>query len=117
MKKILYTVMLSFMLLVITGCNKTKTFTISLDSNASTGYAWVYTMSEEGIVKEIKNEYVTPDTDAVGIPGKQIFSFEGLKEGQVTLTFSYERSFEEESSIDTKTYHLVVDKNLKIVEK
>jgi inhibitor of cysteine peptidase len=50
-------------------------FVIELESNASTGYQWTATSSDETVVSEQSDEYVQPSTDALGAPGSQRFVF------------------------------------------
>ena len=76
--------------------NGTKTLvTISLDENPSTGYGWEYAASADGILTLTADEYHSDaPAGVVGAGGIRAFSFSGLKEGTVTLTFTYLRSWE-----------------------
>lgn len=101
------------------GCsNEKKQYSIELESNITTGYSWECSFSEEGIVKLVKNEYISPENtgEMVGVPGKQLFIFEGLKEGTVEIYFVYKRPFEEKSDIVNEglVYKLKVDKKLNV---
>lgn len=76
--------------------NRSKTIvTVSLDENPSTGYGWQYAASEDGIVQLTDDEYHS-DAPAgiVGAGGIRALSFAGMKEGTVTLTFTYLRPWE-----------------------
>jgi len=75
------------------------TFTIILDENASTGYTWTYEF-DESHVKYISDEYVNEST-MPGAPGQHRFTFEVLTEGVSSIDFDLNRSFEENSSIDS----------------
>lgn len=106
------------MMIVLVGCQGTSaTYRIELDSNTTTGYTWEYEMLPEGIIKETKNEYIAPeDTGMVGVGGKQVFEFVGLKEGEVSLLFVYRRPWEPTKELDEEgiEYILKVDKDLNI---
>ena len=97
MKKVIVFVLLGILVLAA-GCSAANTAecTIELTGNATTGCAWEYTMSEEGIVTEASNDYVTDstDTDMVGVGGKYIFTFAPAGEGDVTLHFVYRQPWE-----------------------
>ncbi len=69
--------------------------TISFDSNASTGYQWVYEIEDEKIVEFINAEYINSDDNLVGAPGKETFTFEMKEDGVTVITFSYKRAWEE----------------------
>ena len=104
---------------LMVGCSKgEKQYSIELESNATTGYAWEYTISKETIAKVVKNEYIEPENTEgmVGVPGKQLFVFEGLKEGEVEIHFIYKRPWEETPSLGGEglVYKLKVDKDLNI---
>ncbi len=129
MKKIIYiSLMLALAIFVFTGCssasadkiygkddkdievNAGETFTISLEENPSTGYAWTIDISDESIVKLEKDDYEPEpaDKDIVGIGGLRILTFKGLKEGSATITLTYERGFEENSATETLVYNVKV---------
>lgn len=97
---------------------KASDYTLKLDSNPTTGYTWSYKVDNEGIIKETKNEYIPDKTEAgiVGSGGVQQFSFKGIKEGDVTVTFEYARSWDK-SDTQTKSVILHVDANGNITEK
>jgi len=85
--------------LLVLGCSETqkrKTATVELQGNPTTGYAWVYIMSPEGILREISNEYSADKSGeaVVGSGGKFIFTFEALTKGEAELIFSYLRAWE-----------------------
>ena len=94
------------------GMNGQKTATVELEGNPTTGYTWVYTMSPEGILRELSNEYV-PDkagSGIVGSGGKFIFTFEAISPGETELVFSYLRPWElAVPAINTVIYKAVVD--------
>ena len=75
------------------------TFTISLESNPTTGYSWQAEFDPESL--ELVSEDFTSDSTLIGAGGIQTFEFMALKQGQVLVTMVYKRPWED-GSIDTK---------------
>ncbi len=78
-----------------------KTAIVTIEENPSTGYGWVYKISDESVVKLAKSAYIPADTgfgrEAIaGAPGTRVFEFTGLKAGVSALTLDYERAWENE---------------------
>ena len=70
-------------------------FTITLDSNPTTGYQWKLSDNlTEGIVKLVKLEYLAPETEMVGTGGKEVWTFEGVRPGETTIDLEYVRPWE-----------------------
>ena len=70
-------------------------FYITLSSNPSTGYAWqVASVSDPDIVRFVDSQYIRPESELVGAPGKQILTFNALQEGSATIQLEYVRPFE-----------------------
>lgn len=90
--------------------DSSKTYSLQLNSNPSTGYSWSYSVDKEGIIKESKNEYVSDENSKslLGVGGKQNYTFEGVKEGDVTITFKYARS-NDDTDATTKVVNLHVN--------
>jgi len=65
--------------------------TVTLESNASTGFQWeLVRISDEAVLKKTANTYEAPeDTDMVGAPGKEIWTFKALKKGTSTISMEY----------------------------
>ena len=118
---------LMLLLVVISGCGETKgavygasdceirvsageTFTIQLDENPTTGYAWTVAFADN-IVVLTEDEYTPPKTDAqlVGSGGQRALTFKGIQKGDTTITLNYERSFEENSSVKTLVFQVTVE--------
>lgn len=121
MKKLVLAIVVIFAVAVLFGCSNgaksgSSVYKVELEGNPTTGYTWQYKMNPEGIVKEVKNEYVEDKQsgDAVGVGGKYVFEFEGVKAGEVTLEFRYARSWEDEEPSDQKTIVLKVDDKLNV---
>ena len=85
-------------------------FTISLTSNASTGYSWLVDETyDKNIVNYIGNDYKASNSKMVGAPGTQFLTFKGANTGTTTLNLSYARSWEEKSqTINTKVFNITV---------
>jgi inhibitor of cysteine peptidase len=88
-------------------------FTVSLEGNPTTGYEWTYSMSRDGVVEEVSSEYVSSATDPSrpqpGTGGTYTFVFEGVRAGDVTLTFVYDRSWSTSGPPQTEVYKLRVN--------
>ena len=69
--------------------------TITLGSNPTTGYQWAEDaeISDENIVKQTSHEFIAPDTDIPGAPGKEVWIFKGLERGTVNILLEYSRSW------------------------
>lgn len=89
--------------------------TIELPENPTTGYMWQYEIKNPSVVVSVNNEYISnTDETLVGAGGTRIFSFQGVKEGQSEIEFRKERSFQENSTIETLRYILSVNANKEI---
>ena len=69
---------------------------VTLESNASTGFQWVLvSIGDETVLEKVANTYEAPeDTDMVGAPGKEIWTFKALKKGTSTISMEYSRPWE-----------------------
>jgi len=92
-----------------------KEFTISLDSNRTTGYGWQLAKPlDETIVKSVKNDYQSSPKKAgeppkVGVGGKEVWTFKAVKSGKTTIEFKYVRSWEKDKApAKTANYQVVV---------
>lgn len=72
-------------------------FGVSLESNPSTGYGWTIVAFEEldGVLELREERYDEPDTELVGAPGTQVFTFAAVGEGAGILRLEYVRSFDD----------------------
>lgn len=71
-------------------------FTVVLESNATTGYAWALEAEPpREVVRLVDDVYVEPDTDLVGAPGRQELTFEAVGDGSTYLQLWYVRSFDD----------------------
>ncbi len=82
--------------------HKKDTLTISLVSNASTGYKWHYDDNSD-VVKLIKMESKAPeDKNMMGAAGKQIFIFKAVKKGNAEIKLYYTRGTVDTAQVYTK---------------
>lgn len=83
-------------------------FTITLDSNRTTGYGWERaTSSGDEKVRFISSEYVPADTGLVGSGGREIWTFRAGSPGKAQLAFIYVRPWEKGAEPARKTVFTV----------
>lgn len=93
---------------------------ILLLENPTTGFSWAYTASVEGVLQSDGDYYVASEEPKegetlVGAGGYHMWFFTGLAEGDVTLTFTYAKSWEEGVAPEaTVTYAIHVDQDLNV---
>jgi inhibitor of cysteine peptidase len=72
-----------------------KTFTLTLDSNPTTGYRWeLANPVDEKHVKLISSEYHRGSTQLMGAGGKEIWTFKAAAEGNTKIHLKYVRPWE-----------------------
>lgn len=86
--------------------NNSTAVKMVFEENPATGYGWSVTETPSNVLNMTVSYFDTPTTDAAGASGIHTWEFAALKDGNVTLTFDYNRSFEENSTIETVTYAL-----------
>ena len=96
--------------------NNSKELKINLYSNSSTGYEWTYKVSNEDIINISKSYKTNCPSDVAGCGGENVYTIKPLKEGKVTITFKYARSWESSEYDLEAIYEIVVDKGLNITE-
>jgi len=79
-----------------------KPFTIMLKSNPSTGYKWLANFDRE-FLKLQSSTFENPPAPRPGKPGKQVFTFVPLREGETRIKLKYKRQWES-SVAKTKRY-------------
>ena len=96
--------------LIYVGQDQPK-FTITLDSNRTTGYAWVLKKYDDSLLSLISHQYIPPSSTKIGAPGYEewIFQarpsfFQGSKTAIVSL--DYARPWEHKS-VKTIVYKIV----------
>jgi len=78
-----------------------ETFTVTLCSNASTGFQWVEPaqVSDKGVLKQTGHEFIPPEEKdgelpAPGTAGQQRWTFEALRKGTTEVSMEYSRPWE-----------------------
>ena len=74
---------------IMTSAN--KNFTIALDSNPSTGYSWRVKTIDNSLTNLVNDTYLAPSSKLLGAPGKEIITFQALKQGHTTIVLQYIR--------------------------
>ena len=89
--------------------DKTKNFSIMLESNPTTGYNWEAKFDEDYIKLVDSNFTPYPETsEMVGGGGVQNFEFSALKSGETQIIFTYTRPWEKDNPAETKTYNVKI---------
>jgi uncharacterized protein YggE/predicted secreted protein len=86
-------------------------FEVTLDSNPSTGFQWRVASIDETIVRLVSDEYVPPESGLVGAAGKQVLTFEAVKEGKTTVELEYVRPWEPQSPASRHSVEVTVSPN------
>ncbi len=90
-----------------------KDFSITLPANHTTGYSWrLATTLDPADLKLVGTTYSErqSDSDAVGSPGEEVWSFTAGAAGTVPLLFEYARPFEKDAKpVKTSKFLVVVE--------
>lgn len=82
-----------------------ENFTISLESNQSTGYSWsVGMVSDNSQVVVAGMDYDLPDNAKTGQGGAEVWHMKAVAPGTVKLMFYYARSWEKDPPSKTLTF-------------
>lgn len=91
-----------------------EVLTIRLPANLTTGYEWTFEISDPEALELVTQEYIEDENgqQLVGVGGTWAASFHGTfaKAGDVDLTLTYKRSFEEEAA-ETRLVKLWIVEN------
>lgn len=102
---------------MLSACSTTpqQTIRISLQSNAGTGYEWVIDGETPSTLQQMDST-VEPqgDDEMVGGPVVYTYTFQGIKEGDGTISFRLERAGTPADDDLQVTYHFTVDKDLHV---
>lgn len=87
-----------------------KKLEIKLDSNWTTGYQWQLAEPiDEKMIKFIKSEYISPNTNLAGAPGIEKWTFMALKSGKTKIALKYVRPWEKDNPpADRKEFTVVI---------
>jgi len=86
-----------------TTVNKGDTIIITLGSNPTTGYSWPERpdISHRLFIQQTEHEYIAPsDSSVVGASGKDVWTFNALDKGTVTIKMDYTRTWEGEEQTE-----------------
>lgn len=85
-------------------------FTITIESNATTGYQWQLAQTpNESIVKFVKSDYKAPQNGRIGQGGEEVWTFKAVAKGTAQISMKYVRSWEKDvAPAKTQTYTVVV---------
>ena len=71
------------------------TFTISLESNPSTGYTWELSEPlDDAVVVSLGSDHQAGEGTGVGVAGHQLFTFQAVGKGSTTIGLQYVRPWE-----------------------
>jgi inhibitor of cysteine peptidase len=91
---------------------KNETFEVSLKANPSTGYSWKWIKNDVSkIIDSVGATYAqdkNPEAK-LGVGGNELFKFMGKESGTDTLVFEYNRSWESNSTLETKKFVVKVN--------
>ena len=93
-----------------------STFTLLLESNASTGYSWALADSlAPGLLRQVSHQYEQGDNGApsgppvVGAPGHERWTFQALGAGTTAIRLAYTRPWEREAAAaDTARFEVTI---------
>ena len=72
-----------------------SSFTVTLDSNATTGYSWeLKEISNPAVLEKTDNKYVAPTSSLIGAGGQEVWNFKALAPGTTTLSMEYSQPWE-----------------------
>ena len=72
--------------------------TVTLESNATTGFQWseLADIFDQTVLEQVDHQFVSPseDTEMVGAPGEEVWTFKALKKGSSTISMEYSQPWE-----------------------
>ena len=86
----------------------------SFVSNPSTGYGWQYTLNGDSVVFTAEHFECGDKVNTAGAPGKQFYTFTAEKQGKTTVTFIYDRPWENNEPLYNYTAVISVDADLHV---
>lgn len=86
-----------------------ENFTVSLESNQSTGYSWsVGMIADNSQIVVAGMDYDLPDGAKTGQGGAEVWHLKAVAPGNVKLIFYYSRSWEKDAPAKTITYSVTI---------
>lgn len=87
-------------------------FSITLDANHTTGYAWSLKHYDKKLISLVNHKYIRPHSTLIGAPGYEKWTFEAkpsfFKHSTTTIvSLDYARSWEHGKSIKTAVYKIM----------
>ncbi len=87
--------------------NKNEIFDVTLKSNPTTGYSWKWIKNQTSKKADsVSQTYIQDkiEQELTGVGGNEIWKFKAIKSGIDTLKFEYQRSWEPNSTVETKKF-------------
>jgi inhibitor of cysteine peptidase len=87
--------------------NKDEIFEVSMKANPTTGYSWKWKKDESTKIIDSVSAVYTQDkapSNTTGVGGSEVWKFKGKASGIDTLTLEYCRSWEPNSTVETKKF-------------
>ena len=86
-------------------------FTISLDSNPTTGYSWDFSSPlDERLIRLINSSFQPPQTRRKGAGGKQIWTFQTVARGETEIALKYIRPWEKGiPPVNVKNFTVIIE--------
>ena len=72
---------------------KGSTLVVTLFSNGTTGFSWDEDaqIADTSIIQQLKHQYIGAETDMLGAPGAEEWTFEAVNSGITTVHLEYSR--------------------------
>lgn len=86
---------------------KGDTFSVSLESNPTTGYSW-QPQFDSNYVQLVNSGYIPSQPNLIGGSGKETFDFLALESGTTEITFSYMRPWESQPPLETRVFKIII---------
>ena len=64
---------------------------LALDGNPTTGYTWKVMSGNDALLKQMGDATFTPQSGLIGAPGVEVFKFQAIGTGSVTLKLGYKQ--------------------------
>ncbi len=94
-----------------------NTLVLNYDANPTTGFSWSYEISDESVIRLVKDDYVQDKAEEgmTGVGGKEKITFEGLKKGTAVITLTYAQQWKGGNKSETKYVTVETDEDGNIV--